>query len=93
MLGFTEHPQHVQFVPNFCKKFASIGDEARRGLESYRHDVIEETFPGKEGKYSPYILPPKEVSYQSIATAITCFYYPSSSLSINIYESVYRQSC
>eukprot|EP01084_Bolivina_argentea_P124408 220459_1 len=60
MLGFTEHPQHVNFVPRFCKKFACVGDEVTRGLEAYRHDVLAGTFPGEEGEYSPYILPPKE---------------------------------
>ncbi len=62
MLGFTEHPQHANFVPRFCKQFASVGDEVRRGLEAYRHNVTEGVFPGEEGKYSPYILPPEEVN-------------------------------
>ncbi len=92
MLGFTEHPQHVNFVPRFCKKFACVGDEVTRGLEAYRHDVLAGTFPGEEGEYSPYILPPKEVCCQSIAVT-TGYYRLNSSPPIYICEYVYRRSC
>lgn len=29
MLGMLQHPHHAQFVPRFCKKYASVGDEVR----------------------------------------------------------------
>ncbi len=92
MLGFTEHPQHVNFVPSFCKKFASVGDEVRCGLEAYRRDVLEGKFPGEKGEYSPYILPPKEVCCQPIAVT-TGYYYLNSSPPINTYEYAYRRCC
>lgn len=27
MLGMLQHPHHEQFVPRFCKSYASIGEE------------------------------------------------------------------
>ncbi len=69
MLGFTEHPQHVHFVPRFCKQFASVGDEVRRGLEAYHKEVLDGTFPGERGEYSPYILPPKEVNQSIVGSS------------------------
>lgn len=29
MLGMLQHPHHAQFVPRFCKNYASVGEEVR----------------------------------------------------------------
>lgn len=52
MLGMTCHPQHNQFVPKFCKRYASVGTAIARGLREYKTEVEEGTFPSEE--YSPY---------------------------------------
>lgn len=52
MLGMLQHPHHAQFVPRFCKNYASVGEEVRRGLERFRQEVEEGSFPQEQ--YSPY---------------------------------------
>lgn len=58
MLGMTSHPHHEQFVPRFCKRYAQLGDAIRSGLEAYKKDVEEGTFPSEA--YSPYKMPKDE---------------------------------
>ncbi|CAM9614201.1 unnamed protein product, partial [Pylaiella littoralis] len=58
MLGMLQHPHHGQFVPRFCKSYASVGDEVRRGLENFRREVEGGVFP--QEKHSPYKMPPGE---------------------------------
>ncbi len=38
--------------PRFVKRYASLLEEARRGLENYRQEVVERRFPGPEHSYS-----------------------------------------
>lgn len=33
MLGMLSHPQHEQFVPKFCKKYAQVGHAIQGGLK------------------------------------------------------------
>ncbi|CAB1115813.1 unnamed protein product [Ectocarpus sp. CCAP 1310/34] len=58
MLGMLQHPHHAQFVPRFCKNYASVGEEVRRGLENFRREVEGGVFPQEE--HSPYKMPAGE---------------------------------
>eukprot|EP00903_Cladosiphon_okamuranus_P014288 g13271.t1 len=58
MLGMLQHPHHEQFVPRFCKSYASIGDEVRRGLDAFRREVEDGVFP--QAQHSPYKMPAGE---------------------------------
>ncbi|CAM9237209.1 unnamed protein product [Discosporangium mesarthrocarpum] len=60
MLGMLQHPHHAQFVPRFCKRYASVGEEVRQGLERFREEVETGVFPQEE--YSPYKMCPEEES-------------------------------
>ena len=60
MLGMTSHPHHSQFVPKFCKKYADIGEQIRRGLEQFKEEVEEGQFPSH--KYSPYVMSNEELA-------------------------------
>jgi hypothetical protein len=33
MLGMLSHPQHEEFVPKFCKKYARVGHAIQDGLK------------------------------------------------------------
>jgi 3-methyl-2-oxobutanoate hydroxymethyltransferase len=59
MLGMTSHPHHEAFVPRFCKRYAQLGDAIRSGLEAFKKDVEEGTFPSEA--YSPYKMPKEEL--------------------------------
>jgi 3-methyl-2-oxobutanoate hydroxymethyltransferase len=52
LLGMLQHPHHAQFVPKFCKRYASVGDAIREGLEAFRSEVESGTFP--DTAFSPY---------------------------------------
>mmetsp|Transcript_15643 Transcript_15643/g.22263 ORF Transcript_15643/g.22263 Transcript_15643/m.22263 type:complete len:305 (+) Transcript_15643:1-915(+) len=54
MLGMMSHPHHEQFMPKFCKRYAQVGHAIIDGLEEFKKDVEQGTFPGKE--YSPYVM-------------------------------------
>lgn len=58
MLGMTSHPQHNQFVPKFCKKYAQLGHVIEEGLQQYKTDVESGAFPGTE--FSPYVMKEEE---------------------------------
>ena len=52
MLGMMSHPHHDEFMPKFCKRYAQVGHAITEGLEQFRKEVEDGTFPGEE--YSPY---------------------------------------
>ncbi len=52
MLGMMSHPHHQQFMPKFCKQYAKVGHAITKGLELFKQEVEDGTFPGEE--YSPY---------------------------------------
>jgi len=54
MLGLMSHPHHQQFVPKFCKQYASLGDDVREGLNRFRDEVESGAFPSQE--FSPYTM-------------------------------------
>lgn len=58
MLGMTSHQHHEQFVPKFCKRYAQIGHAIMKGLEDFKTDVENGTFP--DDQYSPYVMAPHE---------------------------------
>lgn len=58
MLGMMSHPHHVEFMPKFCKRYADVGHSITKGLEDFKRDVEEGTFPSDE--YSPYIMNDQE---------------------------------
>ncbi|KAJ8598588.1 hypothetical protein CTAYLR_001723 [Chrysophaeum taylorii] len=60
LLGALSHPHHRRFVPKFCKVFADLGDKAVEGLEAYKQDVKQGTFPDDD--YSPYEMPEEEAA-------------------------------
>src|SRR6476469_2326619 len=43
---------HDDFQPKFAKRFASVKDEMRRGVDAYAHDVRSRTFPAPEHTYN-----------------------------------------
>jgi len=58
MLGLMSHPHHQQFVPKFCKQYASLGDGVGDGLMKFRQEVEKGEFPSEE--YSPYSMSAEE---------------------------------
>lgn len=58
LLGMLQHPHHAQFVPKFCKRYADVGQAIRKGLENYRDDVENHTFPSEQ--YTPYKMTQEE---------------------------------
>jgi len=54
LLGMSSHPHHEEFVPKFCKKYASVGIQINDGLAQFRKEVEEGVFPGND--YSPYVM-------------------------------------
>jgi 3-methyl-2-oxobutanoate hydroxymethyltransferase len=54
MLGMMSHPHHEEFMPKFCKRYAHVGHSITKGLEDFKRDVEEGTFPSDE--YSPYLM-------------------------------------
>eukprot|EP00526_Cylindrotheca_closterium_P016873 CAMPEP_0113606284 /NCGR_PEP_ID=MMETSP0017_2-20120614/2773_1 /TAXON_ID=2856 /ORGANISM="Cylindrotheca closterium" /LENGTH=313 /DNA_ID=CAMNT_0000514819 /DNA_START=204 /DNA_END=1145 /DNA_ORIENTATION=- /assembly_acc=CAM_ASM_000147 len=58
MLGMLSHPQHDQFVPKFCKKYAQVGLAIQGGLKEFKDDVESGVFPGED--YSPYKMTEEE---------------------------------
>lgn len=45
-------------MPRFCKRYAQLGDQIRKGLEDFKRDVEGGTFPSVA--YSPYKMPAEE---------------------------------
>jgi len=43
---------HDDFQPKFAKRFASVKDEMRRGVDAYAHEVRSRTFPAPEHTYN-----------------------------------------
>ena len=58
LLGMLSHPHHEEFVPKFCKKYASVGLHINDGLAQFKKEVEEGIFPGNE--YSPYAMSEEE---------------------------------
>ena len=54
LLGMLSHPHHEEFVPKFCKRYARVGLEITDGLEQFKKEVEDGSFPGKD--YSPYLM-------------------------------------
>jgi 3-methyl-2-oxobutanoate hydroxymethyltransferase len=52
LMGMLQHPHHAQHVPKFCKRYASVGEQIRLGLEDYREDVENRRFPNED--FAPY---------------------------------------
>ena len=59
LLGMSSHPHHEEFVPKFCKRYASVGLQINDGLAQFKKEVDDGVFPGAE--YSPYVMSPDEV--------------------------------
>jgi hypothetical protein len=60
LLGMSSHPHHEEFVPKFCKKYASVGIHINDGLAQFKREVEDGSFPGRE--YSPYLMTEEEES-------------------------------
>ena len=60
LLGMLSHPHHEEFVPKFCKKYASVGLHINDGLAQFKKEVEEGIFPANE--YSPYAMSEEEES-------------------------------
>lgn len=58
MLGMASHPHHDEFMPKFCKRYAQVGHAITEGLNAYKKDVEDGSFPSKE--YSPYTMNEEE---------------------------------
>lgn len=58
LLGMLSHPHHEEFVPKFCKKYASVGIQINDGLAQFKKEVEDGVFPGAE--YSPYKMNAEE---------------------------------
>jgi len=54
MLGMLSHPHHEQFTPRFCKRFCDVGHSITKGLEDFKKEVEDGSFPSDE--YSPYVM-------------------------------------
>lgn len=54
LLGIMHHPHHEKHVPSFCKKYANIGEQIHNTLLTFKQEVQESAFPGKE--HSPYTM-------------------------------------
>ncbi len=52
MLGMMSHPHHQEFMPKFCKRYAQVGHAITKGLEQFKQEVEDGSFPDEE--YSPY---------------------------------------
>jgi 3-methyl-2-oxobutanoate hydroxymethyltransferase len=60
LLGMSSHPHHEEFVPKFCKRYASVGIHINDGLDRFKREVEDGSFPGRE--YSPYVMTKEEES-------------------------------
>ena len=58
LLGMLSHPHHEEFVPKFCKKYASVGLHINDGLAQFKREVEDGVFPGND--YSPYKMSEEE---------------------------------
>lgn len=58
LLGMLSHPHHEEFVPKFCKRYARVGLEITDGLEQFKKEVEDGSFPGTD--YSPYLMNKEE---------------------------------
>ncbi len=58
MLGMMSHPHHEEFMPKFCKRYASVGHAITEGLDAFKREVEDGTFPSEE--YSPYVMNEEE---------------------------------
>ena len=58
LLGMLSHPHHEEFVPKFCKKYASVGLHINDGLAQFKKEVEDGVFRGNE--YSPYAMSEEE---------------------------------
>ena len=58
LLGMLSHQHHEEFVPKFCKKYASVGLHINDGLAQFKKEVEGGVFPGNE--YSPYAMSEEE---------------------------------
>ena len=58
MLGMTSHPHHEEFMPKFCKSYAQVGHSIKVGLDAFKREVENGSFPGEE--YSPYKMKEEE---------------------------------
>jgi 3-methyl-2-oxobutanoate hydroxymethyltransferase len=54
MLGMLSHPHHEQFMPKFCKQYAQVGHAIQEGLQEFKHNVEDGSFPGDD--FSPYLM-------------------------------------
>ena len=59
MLGMMQHPHHAAFTPQFCKQYASVGNEIQRGLAEFKQDVESGAFPSNQ--FSPYKIADEEL--------------------------------
>lgn len=59
LLGMSSHPHHEEFVPKFCKRYASVGLQINDGLAQFKKEVDVGMFPGNE--YSPYVMSTDEI--------------------------------
>eukprot|EP00553_Chaetoceros_curvisetus_P015402 CAMPEP_0204643746 /NCGR_PEP_ID=MMETSP0718-20130828/938_1 /ASSEMBLY_ACC=CAM_ASM_000674 /TAXON_ID=230516 /ORGANISM="Chaetoceros curvisetus" /LENGTH=411 /DNA_ID=CAMNT_0051665055 /DNA_START=88 /DNA_END=1323 /DNA_ORIENTATION=+ len=58
MLGMMSHPHHQEFMPKFCKSYANVGHAITEGLDAFKREVEDGTFPSEE--YSPYVMNEEE---------------------------------
>ncbi|CEG01044.1 Ketopantoate hydroxymethyltransferase [Ostreococcus tauri] len=54
ILGLTVHPHHAKVSPRFCKQYAQLGDDAIVALETFKHEVVSNVFPGAQ--FCPYVM-------------------------------------
>ena len=59
LLGMSSHPHHEEFVPKFCKRYASVGLQINDGLAQFKKEVDDGIFPGND--YSPYVMSTDEI--------------------------------
>ncbi len=45
-------------MPRFCKRYAQLGEQIRKGLDDFKRDVEAGAFPSDA--YSPYKMPAEE---------------------------------
>jgi len=58
LLGILQHAHHAQVAPRFCKPYADVGTVIQKGLEQYRQEVENGTFPTEQ--YAPYSIQDEE---------------------------------
>jgi len=58
MLGMMSHPHHEEFMPKFCKSYAQVGHAITEGLDAFKREVEDGSFPSEE--YSPYLMNEEE---------------------------------